>query len=403
MSKLGISIIGASKRSTFLLEFLIRYPQYGHITGIYDIVPEKCSYLLDRYNLKDAVIYKSLKESVYDEKVSAVFIGTPDNQHVEPTTLALSAGKHVYCEKPLATTLQDCDKIVAAAKQANSVFYVGKNLRHTPTHKKLFSLLEEGKVGRLLTIEANEYYYGGRTYFRRWNRLVKYGGGLWITKASHDFDLLNWFAGGNPTKIFAASNLSHYKPIKDAGPNCRVCKIKGACPDFYDINDPEKSHLSPKMDDLGRLGEEASGIPRDLCLYNSDKDTFDNGIAIVEYDNDIRATYTVNVVSARTTRQMRLTGTEGSAEGDMETGFVKYWKRHTNKTEEFDLADQINSEHGGADDTILIDFFNCCQKFRKPKSGWQEGKMALVLGLAARESCDTGTAVTLLDFFGESR
>ena len=278
-------------------------------------------------------------------------------------------------------------------KKSKSIFYVGKNIRHSPTHKKLHDILESGKLGKLLTIEANEYYYGGRTYFRRWNRLREYGGGLWITKACHDFDLLNWFACGNPEKVFATSNLSYYKPIEGAGPNCGVCKIKDTCPDFYYVSAPEKSKWSKEFDDIATISEQKSGHPRDLCLYNSDKDTFDNGIAVVEYDNDVRATYTVNVVSARDTRQMRLMGTEGSAEGDMETGLVKYWKRHSDETEQFDLTDQINSSHGGADDKILTDFFDCCVNGNKPRSGWPEGRQALQVGLAARESCDENKVV----------
>lgn len=134
---------------------------------------------------------------------------------------------------------------------------------------------------------------------------------------------------------------------------------------------------------------------RDLCLYNSDKDTFDNGMAVVEYDNDVRATFTVNVVSARETRQMRLMGTEGSAEGDMEQGIVTYWKRYSDEKQVFDLTSQMNSSHGGADEEILKDFFFCCQNGREPQSGWPEGRLALEVGLAARESSDRGVAIDI--------
>ena len=109
-----------------------------------------------------------------------------------------------------------------------------------------------------------------------------------------------------PKNVFAVSSLSHYNFIEGAGPNCRGCRIKNSCPDFYDIDNPEKSYWPKDWDQLGKITEEATGQPRDMCVYNSDKDTFDNGMAIVEYDNDIRTTYTVNVVSARDTRQMRL-------------------------------------------------------------------------------------------------
>ncbi|MFA5291731.1 MAG: Gfo/Idh/MocA family oxidoreductase [Phycisphaerae bacterium] len=395
MNDFGIAIIGASRRSDTMFNFLKHNPDYGFVKGLYDIIPQRGEYFINRYELKQAVIYNTLQQALDDKQVKAVFIGTPDYAHVEPAVESLKAGKHIYCEKPLATTLRDCDMIIDGAKNAKTVFYVGKNLRHSPVHEKLHEILESGKIGKLLTIEANEYYYAGRTYFRRWNRLRKYSGGLWITKACHDFDLLNWFAGGNPRKVFAVSSLSYYKTKEGAGPNCRECKIKNNCPDYYGVDEPEKYKWSSKWDELDRITEETTGRPRDLCLYNSDKDTFDNGIAVVEYDNDTRATYTVNVVSAQNTRQMRLTGTEGSVEGDMSEGKVVYWKRHTDTKELFDLKDKMNSGHGGADDQILKDFFNCCHNNNKPKTGWLEGRLALEVGLAARESCDTGKVIEL--------
>ena len=395
MSNLGVAIIGAGRRSGMMFNFLQRNSEYGFVTGIYDIIPQKGRYLIDRYQAKDAVLYNSLQEAVDDKRVNAVFISTTDSEHVAPVTSALKAGKHVYCEKPLAINLEDCDKIIKVAKKAKKVFYLGKNLRHSPVYVKMYEILQDGRLGKLLTIEASEYYFGGRTYFRRWNRLKKYGGGLWITKACHDFDILNWFAGGKPVKVFAASNLSYYKPIEGVGPNCRNCATKKTCPDYYDINNPGESNWLQEWDELGKISEEATNKPRDLCLYNSEKDTFDNGVAAVEYDNDIRAVYTLNIVSTRDTRQLRLVGTAGSAEADMETGSVVCYQRYSRKKETFDLTAQMNSTHGGADDQVLGDFFNCCINDKTPKSSWPQGRLALQVGLAARESSEKQTIVFL--------
>jgi len=395
MKKFGVAIIGASMRSTMILDYLKCNPNQGYITGIYDNIPARSKYLVEEFQIADAVIYKSLRQAIEDSRVQAVFVSTPDYAHVEPIKLALKAGKHVYSEKPLAITLDDCDTITTTARITKSVFYLGMNLRHSPVHEKLHEILSSGRLGKLLTIEANEYYFNGRTYFRRWNRLRKFSGGLWITKACHDFDLMNWFAGGKPRRVFATCNLSYYKPKPNAGTHCRVCQIKDECPDYYDIENPENSYWEGRKDKLSELTEKMTGQPRDLCLYNSDKDTFDNGIATVDYDNDVRASYTVNVVSARDTRQMRLMGTEGSAEGDLAEGKVTFWKRHSKEKTVYDLQDKIKSSHGGADDRIMADFFHCCQALKKPRSSWEEGRMSIQVGLAARESCDSGKSVDL--------
>ncbi|HNX26992.1 MAG TPA: Gfo/Idh/MocA family oxidoreductase [Phycisphaerae bacterium] len=396
MSKTGIAIVGASMRSIFMFAYLKENPQQGFITGVYDSIPQRGRYLLDSYGFKDGVIYDSLEQAVNDSRCQAVFIGTPDYAHVEPVRAALAAGKHVYCEKPLAITLEDCDAIIETAKTAKSVFYLGMNMRHSPVHEKMHQILTSGQLGRLLTIEANEYYVGGRTYFRRWNRLRKFGGGLWITKSCHDFDLLNWFAGGKPRCVFATSSLSYYKSKPDGGMYCRNCPIKTSCPDFFDVNNPDASKWPAQFNELAKITEKETGQMQDMCLYNSDKDTFDNGMAIVEYDNDVRATYTVNVVSARTTRQLRLTGTAAAAEGDMEAARITVWKRYSDEKTEYNLADEVyGSSHGGADSKILDDFFECCRTGKKPRSSWADGRLGIQVALAARNSCDTGQKISL--------
>ncbi|NIA06092.1 MAG: Gfo/Idh/MocA family oxidoreductase [Actinobacteria bacterium] len=392
MNSMGVAIVGAGMRCISFLDYLKAHPSQGFVTGIYDTIPARVEYLLKQYDLPDAVTYESLEQAVSDERVGAVLVCTPDSEHVTPVVASLKAGKHVYCEKPLAITLSDCDEIISAAKKTDRVFYLGMNLRHGPVHETLHEMLKSGQFGRLLTIETNEYYYGGRTYFRRWNRLRKYGGGLWITKTCHDFDLINWFAGGNLKRVFAVSSLSHYAPIPGSATHCRICSLKRTCPDYYDLESP----TDPQLDALATLTEKATGQPRDLCLYTSDKDTFDNGMALVEYDNDVRATHTLTVVSARDTRQMRLTGTEGSAEGDMEQGTVTMWRRHSKEKIVHDVRERICGDHGGADSNIIAHFFHCCRTGEQPRSSWSDGRLSVQLGLAARESCDTGNPVEIV-------
>jgi len=388
---IGVAILGASGRSRMMFHYLDGAAHEGFVTGLYDPIPQRCRRILDEFGAKDAVVYKSVEQAVSDPRADAVFVASRDDAHAEGAVAALQAGKHVYCEKPMAITVEDCDRIADAARDAAGVFYLGMNLRHSPVHERMHEILAGGQLGRLLTIEANEYYSGGKTYFRRWNRLRKYGGGLWITKACHDFDLLNWLAGGRAKRVFAASSLSYYRPRADAADRCSDCPLAATCPDVYDV----RVMAGTVTDDLRKLTEAATGVPRDLCLWNADKDTFDNGIAVVDYETDVRATYTVNVVSARNTRQLRLMGTDGAAEADMKAGTVTVWTRHEPGTVTHDLRELIRGGHGGADSRILRDFFRCCRTGQAPRSSWADGRASVELGLAARQSCDTHQAVEL--------
>lgn len=387
-STMGVAFIGASMRATGLIPYLKDVPNAKWI-GIYDLLPTKSNLLAKTFKSPDVTIYDSLQAAVTDPRANAVIITTPDHAHVAPVQAALQAGKHVYCEKPMATTLADCDAIIQATGRSDKVAYMGMNLRHAPVYQKIHELTSGGKLGQMLTIEANEYYFEGRSYFRRWNRLSDQGGGLWITKACHDFDLLNWISGGRPVRVFATSSLSYYRHKPAGGTHCRTCPIRKKCPDFYNIAKPPNK----LWDNLGRLTEEATGQPRDVCLYNSRKDTFDNGIAVVEFDNGVKATYTLSVVTARSTRQMRIQGTAGTMDADLDEGQVTFWERYTGKKQTFDLRKDSKAVHCGADSRILQDFFHCCATGRSPLTNWRDGRRSVQVGLAARESSRTGKPV----------
>ena len=394
MDPVNIAIIGAGARTIAICKFLSENPQMAKLAALVDINTAKAEVLNAHFkcNAQIAADYNAI---ISKKNIDAVMISTPDYAHVEPAVAALKANKHVYLEKPLATTLEDCDTIIDAAQHSRSICYLGFNMRHSPVHEKIYHLIRDGVLGKITTIEANEWYYGGRTYFRRWNRLRKFGGGLWLTKACHDFDLITWIAGGNPSLIYATSSLSHYKPIEGAGPRCRDCALKNTCPDYYDINKPFDNCFEETWRQLQLKMDQTGSIAPDICLYNSDKDTFDNGIAVINYDNDVRATYTVNMLAARGTRQMHIIGVKAMIEADMEKSSLTLTCRHTNKVTNFDLTEQNHGSHGGADYMILSDFFNICRNGGTPRSGLADGRLAVKMAIAATQSDDSDSPVKI--------
>jgi predicted dehydrogenase len=389
-------------RGSWFVDQLSRRPAY-RVVALVDVLPEAARVVARYYALGEIPVFEETAHALAQVACDAVLVATPDGLHTEPVLAALAHHKYVYVEKPLAITLADCLSIVEADRAAGERVMVGFNLRHAPLYRRMRQLVQEGSVGRLLTIEADEFYFGGRTYFRRWNRLRRMSGGLWISKASHDFDILYWIAGATPQRISASARLTHYTPKAEAGLYCHDCALEPGCPDSY-LRDPQ--YQEPLRRQLDAVRRAAGAPPADLCLYNSDKETFDHGIAQVEFAGDVLAVYSLNVVAPFTDRRIRIGGSDATLQGSLSQGELLYWRRYA--AGGLDGAERIplqlgraaNSGHGGGDDFILDSFADFVRGESPRPISPGEASVAVAMGLAATQSSDTGQTVAMTEVAG---
>src|SRR5206468_7637583 len=132
-----------------------------------------------------------------DPSVSWIMIGSPNNLHCKHAVAALRAGKHVFCEKPLATTLDDCLAIRDAVHASGRQFVVGFTLRYSPFYREVQRLVASGTIGKLISFEFNEtleFNHGGYIH-GDWRRLTRLSGGHLLEKCCHDIDIANWIVG----------------------------------------------------------------------------------------------------------------------------------------------------------------------------------------------------------------
>jgi predicted dehydrogenase len=377
-----IAVAGLGKRALWGVEELLNCLDF-QIVGLIDLYPELGELFRSQYALADVPVFCSIQECLLKTDFDAVVIFTPDGTHAELAVPALQAGKWVFLDKPIDITETRIRQIIHADKQAGGKTFIGLNLRYAPAMARTCELVRTGKIGQVLTIQQDEFYDGGRTYFRRWNRLQCFSGGLWITKACHDFDLMYWLAGDLPTSVFAQSSLSYYLPKPDAALHCRDCKYNVDCPDRFD----QTAYSQGPLGVLYAATEKASGQKLDLCLYNSDKDTFDNGAAMVRFANGVIGTYTVNVVAGFSNRRIRISGTKGTLDVDLAKSEVIFLGRDPARIETVDVPVREGG-HGGADSALFPAFARFIRRqpvdFARP----QDAAVGVRIGLAAQKSCD---------------
>jgi predicted dehydrogenase len=205
-----VAIIGTGNISTCHLEAYLAFPGRCAITHLVDISPEKAEAKKARYQL-NAGVYASHRDILEDPAVDLVSICTPPYCHAEIAIDFLRAGKHVIVEKPMAASLEECDAMIAAAKEGGTVFSVIAQNRFRDPILNLKRVLDSGKIGKVVHAQIDSHWWRGHSYYDLWWRGAweKEGGGCTLNHAVHHIDMLGWMLG-RPAKVSAMiSNAAH--------------------------------------------------------------------------------------------------------------------------------------------------------------------------------------------------
>jgi predicted dehydrogenase len=345
-------------------------------------------------------MYETVEEMLDNEKLDACVITSPDCFHEANAVPVLKSGVSALIDKPLATSSKGCKKIIEAAEHTNSVAMIGFNLRHGAVLKRLKEIVEAGTLGRIFLIENREFYDGGRTYMARWNREYKSSGGLWIHKGSHDFDVFNWLLNfPKPKKVSAFAGIDVLNPDnlpfetqKDIapGPTCTECHYKKKCPD-----------VAEAVASAGWNEEAASidGYKKDVCMYMSEKDTHDNGFAIVEYENGVKAMHMECFVTSLSDRRYTVVGTKGQAEVSLHDRTILVRPRWSQETVQYKIPEEKGG-HGGADPHLLDSFINAIKGDEANTSTTEHGLLSTAIGEAAEISRREERVVFMSELLG---
>jgi Predicted dehydrogenases and related proteins len=140
---------------------------------------------------------------------------------------ALAAGKNIFLEKPLATTLEDCLAIRSAQKKSGAQVFFGFCLRYAPHFRRVKQIVTSGDLGDILSFEFNEtlFFSHGGYIVGNWRRLTKNAGPHILEKCSHDMDIANWLLGSRAVRVasFGGRNFftPKYKHIQERSANPR--------------------------------------------------------------------------------------------------------------------------------------------------------------------------------------
>jgi len=348
--------------------------------------------------------FTSFDEMMDKAKPDLLMVTTVDAFHSEYIVKALDRGIDVMTEKPMVIDEKQCQAVLDAEKRNNRKIVVTHNYRFAPKHRKIKETLMSGAIGNIRSVDFHWYLdtTHGADYFRRWHRLRERSGSLWVHKATHHFDLINWWLDSDPVEVVARGDLDFYGkkgPFRHT--HCRPCPHKGECKFYWDIN------KNPKMVELYVQTEDVDGYYRDGCVFREDVNIYDSMSALVSYANGATMTYSVNTFMPIEGYRLAFNGDKGRLEiRDYERQAWTVPEETTidlipnfGKPHHIAVEESTGGGHGGGD-TRLKDLI-----FRKPAGvpahlalpDSRAGAMSCLTGIAARKSVEEKKAIRIAD------
>lgn len=411
--RLKVALVGTGIRgtTTWGKELIYPYKDYVEMVALCDINPKRAEFA-KRFIETGAPIYlaKDFDQMVQKTKPDVIIVTTTDCFHTKYTIRAMELGCDVLSEKPLATEALQCQQLLEAEARTGKKIITTFNARHHTHSEEIKKVLMSGTLGKIISAEFQEYLNidHGASYFRRWHGKSGFSGTLLCHKASHHFDQMNWFLDAEPVEVNAFGDVAFYgKNNAFRGKNCRECQFSGKCDFYWDIT---KDRF---LTDMYVACEGEDGYLRDGCVWDNDIDTYDTMTVEVKYNSGALLSYSLNTFLPYEGQRIAFNGQKGRLDvriyerqpWDPGHGSDFRLTHNFKKTKTWHVeALEGNSEvdkkfiHGGADKILKDMLFLLGQKDPLGKmADSRAGVMASLIGIAARQSIETGRTVKIAD------
>ncbi len=414
-SKKRIALVGTGIRGTGFWgkRIVDNYSDIVEFVGLCDINPGRLEFA-KRHMKVNCPVFTDFDKMVIQTRPDMVIVTTVDATHDEYIIRAMELGSDVLTEKPMTTDEVKCQAILDAEKRTGKKCIVGFNYRYGTLFTAIKEQLAKKPIGDITSVDFHWYLnvYHGADYFRRWHGERDKSGTLLVHKATHHFDLLNWFIDSDPVEIMAYGDLEHYgrnNPFR--GVNCRNCAYTDKCNYYWDIG---KDQLAV---DLYVKNEKYDGYIRDNCLWREEIDIYDKMSVQIKYANNVIVNYSLTTYSPYEGWRIAFNGKEGRLESWEDIP----WRREEKINQARLHATEMNQGNGGDtryDEIFLMKNFDRDYQmikveaskgghgggdqrlqdkiFRDPNmpdpykhsAGTRDGAMACLIGIAARKSIE---------------
>ena len=392
-------VVGTGHRGVgfFVRALRKNYSDRAEVVGFYDLNPARAR-MANEWIGAQIPIYPSFAAMLDEARPDVLLVATKDSTHQEYIVPALDRGLEVVTEKPMAVDAKKCRAIMEAARRAKKgKLRVAFNYRYAPYAAKFKALLLSGVVGKIQSVELAWFLdvRHGADYFRRWHRRKENSGGLFVHKATHHFDIVNWCLEQAPVEVYARGSLVCYGPTRKArGVRCLTCKHTKTCEFYLDLAKKEefqKIYLGAEHEDR---------YWRDRCVFDPEINIEDDMAAVVTYSGGAKLSYCLRAYCPFEGYRISFQGIKGRLEVGIVEGRDKE-NQAINLYPSFGqperiLVPRIRDEHGGGDERMMAAIMD--PRLPDPlgqRATARDGALSILTGVAANESMRRNRPVRL--------
>lgn len=213
--KLGVALVGLGYYSTDLLAPALQLTQHCYLAGIVTGSPDKAKKWQQQYKIPDKNIYNysNFDSIANNADIDVIYIVLPPSMHAEYVIRAAKAGKHVWCEKPMAISVSECQAMIDACNMNNVKLSIGYRLHHEGNTQRIIQFRKDTKYGSIEKIQVSAGYFDGRT--NHWKQIKNMGGGCMYDMGVYPLNATRYVTGEEPMAVTALQSTARPEIYKE--------------------------------------------------------------------------------------------------------------------------------------------------------------------------------------------
>lgn len=417
MAPVTLALIGAGNRGIDAYgRYALEHPEQFRFVAAADPVGERRNAFAAAHGLPPDRLYARWEDLLSGARLAdAVVIAAPDRLHYAPAMAALALGYDILLEKPMAVEARECLRLADEAERRGRLLLVCHVLRYTPFFTAVKRLLDEGSLGRLLSIQHNEnvgYWHMAHSYVRgNWRRRDE-SCPMILAKSCHDLDILLWLAGADCVRLSSFGSLGLFRPENaPAGAAARCldgCRAEADCPFsarriYLGENTGWPASVVSRDPSLAAREAALRAGPYGRCVFACDNDVVDHQVVALEFANGVTAAFTMCGLTHEISRTIKIMGTAGELRGHLERNEI-ILHRFAGDTETVIKPAPPASGHAGGDEGLMRAFHACLTGGRSAGiTSARNSVQSHLMAFAAEEARLAGKVVSLREYTEKHR